>query len=230
MADPKEFNRLKARLRDAILHDDRSTRAERRIGYEIADYLNFGSGDAWPSQAYLAQRSGYSVKSVERATKRLAGTGEHDGLWFRREIDGKGYRYVPKFDRLTPSDTRQNVGRRSPTFATKTPDIRDGGARQNVGLSSLGDPNLEAARDGGHVRHSPAVRNHERMAERDDKSPIGSPDLDQAITTAAVSGGAPRFVFEGSEPWRACRSRLPSARLRLRTERSASNQQLAVRR
>ena len=119
-ADRKEFCRLKARLRDAILHDQRLTRSERRIGHEIADYLNFRTGDAWPSQEYLARRSDCCVKTVERATKRLAGTGEHDGLWFTREIDGKGYRHLPKFDRLAMLNAPQNVERRNQTFATKS--------------------------------------------------------------------------------------------------------------
>jgi Helix-turn-helix domain len=203
MADQKEFKRQKARLRDAILHDRRLTRAEQRIGYEIADYLNFRTGDAWPSQANLAQRSGYSVKTAERATKRLAGTGEREGLWFKREIDGKGYRYVPKFDQLAQSDARQNVGGRSPTFATKTPDIGNRNIRQNVRLSSLGDSHREPGRAYGQAKHSPSAPSYEGMAERDDESPTGFPDRDQAITAAAASGGAPRFVFEGSEPWRA---------------------------
>ncbi len=203
IADLKEFNRLKARLRDAILHDPRLTRAEQRVGHEIADCLNVRTGDAWPSQAYLARQSGYSVKSVERATKRLAGTGEHDGLWFTREIDGKGYRYVPKFDQLAESHSQQSVGRRSPTFASGTPDNCARSARQNVGLSSFGNPNRESNRGDGHARHSHAPQSDGRMAERDDESPTGFHNLDEAITEAAASGGAPRFVFEGSEPWRA---------------------------
>jgi hypothetical protein len=202
-ADSKEFHRLKMRLRDAILHDQRLTRSEQRIGHDLADYLNFRTGDAWPSQEYLAQQSGYSVKTVERATKRLAGSGEHDGLWFTREIDGNGYRYRPKLDQLEPLNTSQSVRPRNPTSATKTPDIRDRNTRQGVGLSSLRDSKREPSLHDGHATRPPAESSGQKEAEQDDESAIDVPDLDQTITAAAASGGAGRFVFEHSEPWRA---------------------------
>jgi hypothetical protein len=204
--DRKTFERQKAQLRDAILHDHRLTRAEQRIGYEIADYVNYRTGDAWPSQDYLAGRTGYSIKSIERATKRLAGTVESDGLWFTREIDGRAYRYVPKFNALdkprAEPDTRQNVGCRYPTFATETPDICDQNTRQNVGLSSLREPNRDPTRVCGQARDAPTSQSNQTV-ERERKGAIPFADRDQAITTAATNGGAPRFVFEGSEPWRA---------------------------
>jgi hypothetical protein len=37
IADRKEFECKKVRLREAILRDPRLTRAEQRIGYELAD-------------------------------------------------------------------------------------------------------------------------------------------------------------------------------------------------
>jgi hypothetical protein len=207
MNDGKEFARLKARLRDAILHDPRLTRAEQRVGYEIADHLNARSGDAWPPQDYLARRTGYSVKSVERATKRLAGTWQSEGLWFSREIDGRAYRYVPKFDQLDRvgegADTRQNVGYRHPTFGTKTPDICDRNTRQNVGLSSLREPNKDyPAGAGGQVSARPPADSNQ-TDERGRKGAIPFDDVDAESTARAAGGGAPRFVFEGSEPWRA---------------------------
>jgi hypothetical protein len=201
--DGREFRRLKMRLRDAILHDPQLTRAEQRIGHDLADCLNFRTGDAWPSQEYLAWRSDCCVRTVERATKRLAGTGEYDGLWFTREIDGNGYRYRPKLDRLALLNTPQCVQRPNPTFATKTTDFRDRGTRHNVGLSSLRDPNRDPSCEGGCATRPPAEPNYQEMVGRDDESPIDVLDLDQTITAAAARGGAPRFVFEGSEPWRA---------------------------
>ncbi len=189
----KEFVRQKARLRDAILHDKRLTRAARRIGYEIADHLNCQTGDAWPSQDTLADRTDYCVKTIERATKEL-------GVWFTREIDGKSYRYVPKFDQLAEQNNQQNVGRKHPTFATGTPDICDRNTRQNVGLSSLRDPNIEPTRACGQVSATPPAPSKQTV-EREGKGAVAFVDHDQAITAAAVRGGAPRFVFEGSEPW-----------------------------
>jgi hypothetical protein len=194
--EKKEFLRQKTRLRDAILRDEQLTRAARRIGYEIADLLNCKTGDAWPSQEYLAKRTGYSVKSVERATKKL-------DVWFQRNFDGKSYRYVAKFDQLAKRKNRQYVGRQHPTFATETPDICDRSTRQNVGLSSLVKPKREPSRVCGQESDLPAALSHRGMAEREGESPIAITDRDQAITAAAVSGGAPRFAFEGSEPWRA---------------------------
>src|SRR5208282_6161726 len=88
----KEFDRLKRKLRDAVFHDRRLSRTQQRIGYEIADYLNYNTGYAWPSQEILAQRAHCCVKTVERATAKI------DGLWFTREIVGSNYRYIPKFD------------------------------------------------------------------------------------------------------------------------------------
>jgi hypothetical protein len=167
VADRKEFERRKAQLRDAILHDQRLTRAEQRIGYEIADYLNFRTGDAWPSQEYLAQRTGYSVRSVERATKRLAGSLEVDGLWFTREIDGRSYRYIPKFDQLARPDTRHDVGYRHPTSAPKIPDIGDQNTRQNVGLSSLRDSNRDPSLGCGQPRRLDSAQDGTWTAETD---------------------------------------------------------------
>lgn len=197
-ADQREFNRQKARFRDAILHDQRLTSAEQRIGYEIADCLNCQTGDAWPSQHYLARRSGYCVRTVERATKRLAGA---DGLWFRREIDGKGYRYFPKLDQLARVDTRQNVGGRPSTSVTKTADNGDQYARQNVGLSSLRTRIREPIGVGRQIDGlAPALS---KTVEREEKVATTVVEGDREITAQAVAGGAPRFVFEGSEPWRA---------------------------
>lgn len=203
VADRKTFEQQKARLRDAILHDPEATRAEQRIGYEIADHLNFRSGDAWPSQEYLAQRTGYSVKTVERATKRLAGTGSDIGSWFARQFDGRGYRYVPKFERLDQANTRQNVGDQHPTSATGKPDIGDRNTRQNVGLSSLREPNREPIR--ASVHGSDACRSSRQEGDERERKDVVSPfaENDLQITAAAASGGAPRFVFENSAPSRA---------------------------
>jgi hypothetical protein len=197
--NPREFTRLKKRLCDAILHDKRLSRTGRAVGYEIADYLNYQTGDAWPSQEIIARRVGCCVRTVERVSKVLAGTAETDGLWFSREIDGASYRYIPKFDRLTQPNTRQNVGYRHPTIATKTPDIRDQKTRHNVGLSSLREPNREPTGACGQVSDQPASP-YDQVVERGMNDAI---PFDQEITAQAVCGGAPSFVFEGSKPWHA---------------------------
>jgi Helix-turn-helix domain len=188
----KEFYRQKARLRDAILHDQQLTPTARLVGYEIADHLNHKTGDAWPSQETLADRTGYSVKTVQRATKRLE-------FWFTRKIDGESYRYFPKFDQLAERNARQNVRRGHPTFATRTPDNRDGDTRQNVRLSSLREPNREPTGACGQVSEPPPSL-YDQDVERGMKDAI---PFDQEIAARAASGGAPRFAFEDSEPLRA---------------------------
>lgn len=97
---PKKFKRQKQDLKGAILHDLSLTPIERLIGYEIADHLNVRTGDAWPPQEYLATKVGCSLKTVERATRILAGGTMDNGRWFRREIDGKVYRLIPRFDQI----------------------------------------------------------------------------------------------------------------------------------
>jgi hypothetical protein len=200
-ATRREFDRLKWQLRDAILHDKRLTRAEQRIGYEIADHLNAKTGDAWPPQEHLAQRTGYSVKTIERATKRLAGAVDAEGLWFTREIDGRCYRYVPKFENLAQADTRQNVGYQHPTFGTRIPDISDQNTRQNVGLSPLRDPSRYPKRNPGPQKHPPSGTKEALQGSEGGAIPFVDPD--RAITARARTAGAPRFVYEGSEPWKA---------------------------
>jgi hypothetical protein len=197
----REFERLKWRLRDAILHDKRLTRAEQRVGYEIADHLNPMTGDAWPPQEHLAQRTGYSVKTIERATKRLAGTFDVDGLWFTREVDGRCYRYIPKFENLVEADTRQNVGGRHPTLATRTPDISDQNTRQNVGLSPLREPIREPKRNRTQQKHRASGAKEACRGSEGEAIPFIDPD--RAISARARAAGAPRFVYEGSEPWKA---------------------------
>jgi Helix-turn-helix domain len=97
---PKKFKTQKQNLKQAILHDLGLTPIERLIGYEIADHLNERTGDAWPPQEYLATKVGCSLKTVERATRVLAGGTMDNGRWFRREIDGKVYRYIPRFNQI----------------------------------------------------------------------------------------------------------------------------------
>lgn len=210
--DRKAFERQKARLRDAILHDLRLTRAEQRIGYEIADHLNFRTGDAWPTQEYLAARTGYDARTVRRASKRLAGEHGEPGSWFAREIDGSCYRYVPLFEQLTDTkggqptaDKMSGVGcGKHRTLATRTPDIDNRKTGQNVRLSSLREPPYENPLcASGKAGASTALGQYRERAEQGSKGVAAFPDQDTEITAAAAGGGACRFVFEGSEPWRA---------------------------
>ena len=107
----KKFKRQKQDLKQAILHDLTLTPIERLIGYEIADHLNERTGDAWPPQEYVAKKVGCSLKTVERATRVLAGGTMDNGRWFRRELDGKVYRYIPRFDQIGKADAEVSKAR-----------------------------------------------------------------------------------------------------------------------
>jgi hypothetical protein len=111
----RKFNRHKQDLKQAILHDLALTPIERLIGYEIADHLNERTGDAWPPQEYLATKVGCSLKTVERATRVLAGGTMDNGRWFRRELDGKVYRYVPRLDQIGKIDAETPKAREDST-------------------------------------------------------------------------------------------------------------------
>jgi hypothetical protein len=200
IADRKTFERLKAKLRDDILHDRSLPRAARSIGYEIADHWNFKTGYAWPPQQLLADRTGYCIRTVERAVKVLTGG---PNAWFRSEIDSRNYKYFPKLDRSTASDTRQNVGYPHPTFGTTTPDISYKNARQNVGLSSLREPNREPTAVCGQLARRERASSTDDQESYRDRVVATHPDQSEAITQRARRAGAPVFVFENSEPWRA---------------------------
>jgi hypothetical protein len=213
IADRKEFDRLKGRLREAILRDPRLTRAEQRIGYDLADCVNFRTGDAWPPQEYLAQRARYCTKTVARATKRLAGENGEPGLWFTRELDPKAgtgrrpsYRYEPRFDQLdafrSEPEHRQVACGNDRTLAAEIPDIRSRERGKNVRLTilredSIREPTTRGSGKRGTGSYSAA---NEGLADEGQVITFVKPE---AITIAAASGGAPRFCFERSEPWRA---------------------------
>ena len=65
MADP--FSQAKHRLLDRAMRDGRLTPASRLVFYEIIQHVNRVSGDAWPSEARLANRLQIDVKTVKRA-------------------------------------------------------------------------------------------------------------------------------------------------------------------
>jgi hypothetical protein len=63
----------------AVLHHSKSTGTTRAVLTAIAFYHDDqGDNGAWPSQEVLAERSGCSVRSVQRALKELVDLGEID--------------------------------------------------------------------------------------------------------------------------------------------------------
>ena len=63
----------------AVLHHSKASGTARAVLTAIAFYHDDqGSNGAWPSQELLAERSGCSVRSVQRALKELVDLGEID--------------------------------------------------------------------------------------------------------------------------------------------------------
>jgi hypothetical protein len=78
--DPrKEFNALRFSRMDQLRRDHEQTAAARIVGAELFANLNSVSGQAWTSQAILAARLGFDLKTVKRSIYSL------DGKYFRIE-------------------------------------------------------------------------------------------------------------------------------------------------
>src|SRR5262245_10980531 len=71
----EEFDRRKARAKDAAMHDRRLTQSFRNVGRELLDNVNFERGYAWPFESTVAAALGLDVRTVKRAVKELVATG-----------------------------------------------------------------------------------------------------------------------------------------------------------
>jgi len=91
MADP--FSQAKHRLLDRAMRDGRLTPASRLVFYEIIQHVNPVSGDAWPSEARLANRLQIDVKTVKRALPPLKLCG-----YIEVKKNGRHNTYRPMFD------------------------------------------------------------------------------------------------------------------------------------
>jgi hypothetical protein len=189
------FQKQKAELKDAILHDKRLSLKARMIGYEIADLLNFKTGYSWPSQRLIVEKIGCCERTVREVTKLLADEGS--GLWFRRQLDGKNYCYYPRFERLkeapSPVDDTGKMEHRTPAKVTG----------KNCRLSSLIDPiekEIPTGACGQPIALPPDPRKPiGRMDDR--RKVIDLSNLDEIITTAARAEGSCAFVYLDSHPW-----------------------------
>jgi Helix-turn-helix domain len=172
------FRRRLAQYRAAILHDVDLGLAARVIGYELADCINPKSFDAWPSQEWLASRLGLTTRTVRRAVPELVEQG-----WFTIEMDGRSWRYIP-------NEVRWHNGGKKPA---KMSGIDNGQNCIDSGQSVRSIPDkmgtLSSLKDPEERSYAPSVLiPHDRAS---------------AMRGLARKQGAPRFVFEGSEPWKA---------------------------
>lgn len=189
------FDREKVKFKAAIVRDKRLTDAQRRIGYELADKVNFKTGYAWPSQEWLAEKVGLNERTVRRATAALC---DEKSGWFRREFDNKSYCYFPRFDQLNdPAPPVENTGH----LERQIPDIQ---RAPNVRLYSLGEPSIKENSGGacGEAIERPALRepNNRKMADRGRKV-LDFGNQDELLTNVARAEGKPAFVFLDSQPW-----------------------------
>jgi len=199
------FQKQKAELKDAIIRDRRLTLQTRYIGYEIADALNFKTGYAWPSQKFLAEKTGFSERTIWAATKKLADS--QTGIWFRRELDEKNYCYYPRFERLkeppAPVDNTRKSQQVTPANAgvaiCDLSSLRESPLRENLSdgfRKPIVLPPTHRAPDGSNDDRSRKV--------------IELGDLDATITAIAHGEGKRRFVFYDSTPWQLWNEHLAS--------------------
>jgi hypothetical protein len=197
MNDGKDFAARKAKFRAAIFYDRGLSLAGRIVGYEIADHLNRRSGDAWPGQKYLADRLGIAERTVRRAVADLVHAG-----WFSTEMDGRAWRYLPNYGRITQTPDNLagvNTGhrqRKHRTLATATPD-------KKVPLSSLENQIEEPTAVGGHPTKPHTLASIDEVSGHRGRTVVELPDQSDQISQHARRRGAPVFVYENSEPWNA---------------------------
>jgi len=188
-------------MRDAILRQRQFSKATRMVGYFIADHINFQAGYAWAGQERLAELAGVSIRTVARACIVL----EDDG-WFRRELSGRNWLYFPNWLRSETPDMVSGVQCRKTghersehrTFATSnTGQTRPSNYSKNSSRREL-------MRGRGQQRTPDSAASiDEKESGQQEKVVATLPDQSAAITRKARRAGAPVFVFENSEPWRA---------------------------
>ncbi len=93
--DRKEFEKRKARHRDGIMRNSLFPPSVRVVGFHLTDHVNFRTGYAWPPQERLAELAGVTVRTVHAACIAL----ENDN-WFRRQLSGRNWLYIPNWLRL----------------------------------------------------------------------------------------------------------------------------------
>jgi len=189
-----EFEKRKAVFRDAIIHDCELRSSARVVGYKIADLINSKSGDSWPSQEYLSNQLGLSIRTVGAAVGVLVERG-----WFSTEMDGRGLRYVPKYERAAQTPAKP-AGVHTGGYSHDTgKSCRTTPARKGP-LSSNDDPKNNPRRRCEELGPFEGAASNDRSRR---ERMLTLADQSSVMTEQARHGGAPCFVFENSEPWHA---------------------------
>jgi hypothetical protein len=119
----EQVARKKHRWLKRVAYDRATGSSEKAFAYLVMDYLNCVSLDCWPSQKKIADKFGWSTKTVHRVADALERRGY---LRIARSTQGS-YRYAPLF---LPEDEDKS-GRSRGQNCPPTPD-------KNVGQSFLG--------------------------------------------------------------------------------------------
>ena len=216
-------------MREAITRNKDFTRATRLVGYFLADHINFRTGYAWPPQQLLAELAGVTTRTVHAACIALEGDN-----WFRRQLNGRNWIYIPNWDRLETPETisgvqcrksgndfsehrklsTSNTGSQLPPILsnrTSERELRRGSGQlptpSALASNDEGSGSRESVAGGWRSSHDALRRARAKLkgAVIDDATTGVAmlPDQSDAITRQARRAGAPQFVFENSEPWRA---------------------------
>jgi hypothetical protein len=119
----ERVSRWKHRWLKRVMFDLRTSSSEKCFAYVVVDHLNCVTLDCWPSQILVADKFGWSTKTVHRVSLALD---RHSHLRITRNTHGS-YRYAPLFK---PDD----VDKSGDASGQRCPAIPD----RNVDQSSLG--------------------------------------------------------------------------------------------
>lgn len=164
----KAFHRNKYIWLNSICADHIVNSTAFRVAYVIADHLNIKKGNAWPSQARIAERLGLHPKSVQRAVKDLekrgwlAVTRRRDGLTSNRyAIAQSSAAQDNAAVETTPTNRRIFV----PTSGQIRPVRRNGNAPQSY-LSKLPKFSLRAGEEKRFPRFTDQGTYEQQVAAR----------------------------------------------------------------
>lgn len=123
-ASSKSLARAKFIWIRRVCSDDTLGHLPCRVAALLLDHINLGSGEAWPSQARLAEAAGVSPRAIQYALGSLRASGH---LTVRRS-KGRTNRYRPT---LPPTNERSNVDTRHAQPRSETDELVFARLQQN---------------------------------------------------------------------------------------------------
>ena len=217
-------------MRDAIMRKNDFSFATRAVGYFIADHINFRFGYAYAGQDYLAELSADQFapcSALAPNSRPTTGSAANltGAIGFTSRI-GCGSKH-PTICRVCRPKHRKDLRQHRRQIRHRIGDKKgdpilstDNSLKENLTQRSgqLDTPSAAASNDEGSgyrergQKEKPAWQQRrdnwhgaiaKLKAATSDDGVAALPDQSAAITRQARRSGAPQFVFEGSEPWRA---------------------------